>query len=67
MNKQQVKKKNETLMKMLPEIKKLKSDQELLEIMLMIIDDTYIKVEDIEDLDKVQSVLMQKLSMLQMS
>ena len=30
----------------------------------MIIDDTYIKVEDIEDLEQVQSVMIQKLSML---
>ena len=32
----------------------------------MIIDDTYIKVEDIEDLDQISSLAMKKMSMLDM-
>ena len=41
-------KKNETIKTFLEDLKKLKNDYESIEVMLMLIDDTYIKYEDIE-------------------
>ena len=46
---QQILKQNDTMQTLLEDLKKLKNDYESIEVMLMLIDDTYIKYEDIEE------------------